>query len=380
MKRFLMLFMLLLPLGLMAQVDDMYFVPKKKKSQKVEEKEVQEFAVAQERVVLSLPKERDEDEYNRRPGTSVPEAEYYTDEADEYNDAETQKAEEDVEYIYSSRIVRFHNPRRVIVSSPWYWDVVYTSGVDNWVLYDDGIYWELSPVYDPWYTAWSWGGWGWSFAHCGWWGFHYYPYHWGYNWGYHHHHHFYPHWGGGFHNNHFAGGGHHSGRVPSISNLRNGGNSIARGTAIDSRSGARRGELSRGDFAQSNNRGVSIGQNRSSRGIGRVVERVTSVRRGADSKGTINRSNYRGVDGEQRQSSNKRVVRESSDKEKNYDRPSSTRNTSRSSNMERSSSSGRSNNSSFSSDRSRSSGSSFSRGGIGGGSRSSGGARGGGRR
>ncbi len=379
MRQFLLFLMLFLPLGLMAQVDDMYFVPKKKKAKEVETKD-NEFVTTQERIqAVQLP-ERDEDEYNRRP--AVADSEYND---DEYSDEEEyQEADEETaDYYYSSRIVRFHSPRRVIVSSPWYWDVVYTSDIDNWVLYDDGIYWELYPVYTPWYHAsWSWS-WGWPYhpwGHYDCWGHWHTPHYW---WHGGHHGHYHPHFGG-----HFAGGGHYrDGRIPPITNMR-GGTSIARGTTIERGSGARRGEFSEGGIAQSGNRGtISNSRNRGNNRTGTSVERTTTVRRGDASKRTNvgssdatrgqNRTNYRGVSGEQRPK--RTAVREGNSKrEKTYDRPSSTRTTTRSSKVERSSSS---NNRSSSSRSSFSSGSSRSSFGSGGGSRSGGGgSRGGGRR
>lgn len=390
MRRFLLFLMLFLPLGLMAQVDDMYFVPKKKKAKEVETKD-NEFVTTQERIQAAQLPQRDEDEYNRRP--SAADSEYYDDEYSEEEEYQEAAADEETaDYYYSSRIVRFHSPRRVIVSSPWYWDVVYTSDIDNWVLYDDGIYWELYPVYTPWYHAsWSWS-WGWpyySWGHYDCWGHWHTPHHWWHG-GYHGHYH--PHFGG-----HFAGGGHYrDGRVPPITNMR-GGTSIARGTSIERTGGARRGEFTQGGIAQSGNRGaVSTSRSRGSSRTGTSVERTGSVRRGDASRRTEgttvdatrgqNRTNYRGVGGEQRPK--RTAVRGGgNNREKTYDRPSSTRTTTRSSKVERSSSSSersKSSRSSFSSGSSRSSfgsGSSSrsggSRGGGGGASRSGGGSRGG---
>jgi len=178
-----------------------------------------------------------------------------------------------------------------------------------------------------------------------------------------------------------------------------GGTSIARGTSIERTGGARRGEFAQGGIAQSGNRGaVSTSRSRGSSRTGTSVERTGSVRRGDASRRTEgttvdatrgqNRTNYRGVGGEQRPK--RTAVRGGSNgnREKTYDRPSSTRTTTRSSKVERSSSSERSKSSrsSFSSGSSRSSfgsGSSSRGGGSrggGGGSRGGGGGSRGGRR
>lgn len=174
MRRVLFLLAALPLFTLQAQVNEMFYVPKK--------------TVKQENVAKALAAEndgwgvedngntRDVDEYNRRtPATvsasnvgSVLEAESY-----EYID-------EGTDYDYSTRIVRFHNPTTVVVSSPWYYDV-----------YPARYYYDYDYYYDS-YWDWSigWNRWGWGIS-AGW----HYPHHW--YWGcspyyyphYHHHHH-----------------------------------------------------------------------------------------------------------------------------------------------------------------------------------------------
>lgn len=391
MKQILTLVVLFaISIGVQAQVDDMYFVPKKKKVQQAEESSYG-FETTQQRI--TLPAERDADEYNRRPGAG--ETSYY-DENDEYESEEYGEEIDDTEYLYSSRIVRFHNPHRVIVSSPWYWDVVYTCGTDNWVIYDDGIYWEVYPTYTPWYyPTWSWNyGWGCHSPYLGvygYWNHWYSPHYWWHN---HHYGHFHHHWGG-YYDNHFAAGGRfRDGRIPPITDLRTG-NTIARGTNIERNNSVRRGELS-GSLAQSGNRGSLGAQSRGNNRNGTTVERGTVSRRGetagrTNNRGVIesdrqkrttnrgisserqNRTNRSTVNGaNERKTNNRGTVRQSNDKERNYDRPSSTRNTSRSTSVDRSSSG---------SSRSYSSGGGFNRSSGGGVSRGGGGgSRGGGRR
>lgn len=360
MKQILTLVMMLVvAIGAQAQVDDMYFVPKKKNVKTVEEDSSYSFETTQER--FTTP-ERDADEYNRRRSVSDTSDNY----DEEYGDEEYTSDDEDTEYLYSSRIVRFHNPHRVIVSSPWYWDVVYTSGVDNWVVYDDGIYWEVYPTYSSWYyPSWSWS-YGWA----------HYPYYWGpytcwsgwyaspHWWHHHYHGHFHHNWGGHYHHHFASGGRYRDGRIPPITNLRTG-NTVARGTDIERNNSLRRGDSS-----------DRLAQNRGGNRGGTKVERGTVSRRGEAG----NSGNNRGAVGERRKRSdrstvgssserrtnNRGTVRQNNDRERNYDRPSSTRNTQRSTSIERSSS----NNRSYSSGSSRS----------GGGSRSSGGGSRGGRR
>ena len=181
--------MAVLPLGAMAQVDDLYFVPKKKQAKKEVKATTSSNAVKAAPATVSTPQNGtnvvrigqksnivngiDEDEYNRRSTpTYSTEQEYTEEESYEYSDEQTyDETAIDGDYTYSSRIVRFHSPRRaVLLSSPLYWDVVYNSGLDNWTIYDDGIYWDVYPDYSyttfyssPWYYP----SWRWSYG-CGW--------------------------------------------------------------------------------------------------------------------------------------------------------------------------------------------------------------------
>ena len=200
------LMMLVLPLGIMAQVDDLYYVPKKKQAKKEVVVTTSNNVVKVAPATVATPQNGtnvvrvakksnivngiDEDEYNRRSTqpTYTPEQEYAEEEVYEYSDEQTYSDEPADDYTYSSRIVRFHSPRRaVMLSSPLYWDVVYNSGLNNWTIYDDGIYWDVytdygyTTYYSPWYysPSWSlrWGcGWGLSFG----WGYS----SWYWNWGY----------------------------------------------------------------------------------------------------------------------------------------------------------------------------------------------------
>ena len=307
----LLLLSLVLSAVAYAQVDDIYFVPKKEKKVAVERTNdiYDDYDTG-----VGIANTIDDDVYNRRVNVleeSVDDEEY--EESDLF-------ADED-EYEYSSRIVRFHSPHRVIVSSPWYWDVVYTSGSNNWVIYDDGIYWDLYPSY---YSSWYYPHWSWSMSWCG----GYYGWHFGYNNWWHHHHHYYPH-GGWYHNGHFAGVGHgiRDNRVPPIMDMRTGhlsqrGNTDGRGNnRIANTNGNTQRRPTGVNGANGNGQrrptGVS-GANSSGQ------RRPTGVS-GANGNGQRRpASTDKGGSNQRRPSSvNSKKEREN----KTYDRPSSTRNT-----------------------------------------------------
>ena len=113
MKNLILLLMMLVPIGTFAQVDDMYFIPKKKGKSTVVVSD--DSGSSQERFYTG-GQTMDVDAYNRRYNESDYETDYESDvtEYDDYSD-------DDTDYIYSSRIVRFHSPRKVLLSSPWYW-------------------------------------------------------------------------------------------------------------------------------------------------------------------------------------------------------------------------------------------------------------------
>ena len=310
------LMMLVLPAGIMAQVDDLYYVPTKKKLKKeVKATTNDPVKVAPATVstpsggtsvVRIAPKSNivngiDEDAYNRRSTTSAYSAgEEYTDgqvyEQEEYAD----ETASDADYTYSSRIVRFHSPRRaVVLSSPLYWDVVYNCGLDNWTIYDDGIYWDVYPDYSyssiyisPWYTpAWGWYrgcGWGLSFGwgHSSWY----------WNAGYHHSHWYYPHYplGGIHHHGHHIAGGswHHAfngGYRNATYSSRNGG---GREGYVPRASGPSRADVGvRAGTVARDNRNASTQSNRTVRGTNnsqRVYDRPSSTRNNVTRTGVTN--------------------------------------------------------------------------------------------
>ena len=131
--------------------------------------------------------ERDVDEYNRRGN-------YQVDDSLSSQVTSLESQEQQQEFKYTDRIVKYHNSKVIIDSRDAdlveiYYDRAPTINVIVETPYVYDPWW-----YDPWYRPWGWN-WGWSW---GWgyrpWGWHY-PYYdpwfhpWGPGWG--------PGWGGG---------------------------------------------------------------------------------------------------------------------------------------------------------------------------------------
>ena len=199
---------LVLPLNLLAQVDDAYFVPSKAKKKAAKERyqrDLEERAELQQleydRLVrmanqiadgefyedefdgeapdYHIGALRNEDEYNRRGVKNYAtlvngkDTIYYDEEEMEREAAARQQARDrntdiyaydDVDYDYASRLVRFHGG----LSSRYYWDYNY-----DWA-YDP--YYRLGWTYDPWYWDYYGPGWYyprpyysvWGWNHGGW--------------------------------------------------------------------------------------------------------------------------------------------------------------------------------------------------------------------
>lgn len=364
MKHFILSLMLMFAVGTAAQVDDMYFVPKKSEKNKIEEKSNTRMLTTQERISDDSRNIFDEDEYNRRGYLSSQnneEAEEYVYDDDEAFNSPAGTVEED--FSYSSRILRFHSPRAVMVSSPWYWDIVYTSGVDSWLVCDDGIYWDVYPTYN-YYSSWYYPSWSWSFSFG----------HWGYYNHYCWNHWYAPVWYGHyFPHNHWHGAHHgywggtasfRDNRRPPVIDVRTG-QVYASNNRGNRSSGRNKNVLqsgkvnsSRGDVSneQNNDKKSSyVRTGRTNRTTATGGQRVNSGennrrRTAVQNNNSSNRSNYRGVttDNTKRERRTDTQKNTSGSREKVYNRPSSTRSTSRSTNVERSSSNRRSS-SSFSS-------------------------------
>lgn len=433
--------MMSLPLLSMAQ-DDLYFVPKKKTEKKVTTGTPAKVVVEKEKApttVYAAPgatvvvkdvqgNVRDVDEYNRRYTSRDNTFEYendtlyieekpYSERGEWVNGFEGSQDD----YEYAMRIIRFRNPYFAIpVSSPLYWDVVYTLPSWEWNVFDDGLYAYVFPTYSnrlwwDWRWNYPWGS-SWSYSwYSPWWDSWYGPGYWGAGywggyWG-HHHHHWYPHW---HHHHHhgpwyagvggYWGGGHgrygssavrpgiHAGRYQSSINRNNlASSSSRRQVSTASRSGrdsntavrqSRRANgtnVSRGDANQQRVRRTTTGRVvRSASDNPNSVRPRTSAVRNRNGEATSVRD-AAGV----RRSNNNTYVRSTESRGSSYNRPSSTRSSvnnrsestyqrrssgnSSGNGSYRSSSSSRSSrdNSSYrsSSSSSRSSGSSFSSGG-----------------
>ena len=173
MKKLFLLLVLAYPLISVAQHDDIYFVPKKEKKTVVESKARDNSFVGLDDVEQSVYEDVDEV--------------YTTSESFDYSDDD---------FRYSTRIVRFRSPH-TLVGSTFYWDLTYNSGINDWMVYDDGYYLDIYPTYsNPVYYYprrshywWGWDNWYhhdfcwshnyWHYNHC-------YP---TYHWNMHHHHH-----------------------------------------------------------------------------------------------------------------------------------------------------------------------------------------------
>lgn len=202
MKKLLIFALAIVPMLVMAQ-DDMYFTASKKPKQQtqVDRTPARVETLKPVKVVDYHSNSRSEDEYNRRyvySGDYQNAGGLYADSLTAGMDSVDYANEYDLEdpeldYQFSRRLVRFHNPRIYALASPYYWDLYYGYGAWDY-LYD--------PYYDPWYYHYGWRyGWTWGPWDCwygGIWGWHH-PYAWSY-WGY----------GPGWHHP-VHGGWHHGG-------------------------------------------------------------------------------------------------------------------------------------------------------------------------
>lgn len=120
MKKIALLLMLLFPLAGIAQ-DDIYYVPQKAKKVLVVKSNEESYFV-------------DVDETASEVDEVVDEA-YYIDNPDYLFD----------DYKYSTRIIRFRNPNRLLGSGV-YWDLSYGYGVRDWLVYDNGYSIDIYPT------------------------------------------------------------------------------------------------------------------------------------------------------------------------------------------------------------------------------------------
>lgn len=286
MKNLVLILMLTFPLVVSAQFDDIYFVPKKEKKVVAEVVDENVFAY---------------DEYSVED--AAPSEEQY-----EYYDEE--------DFPYSTRIVRFRSPARLIGSS-LYWDLRYNCGIDDWLVYDNGYTLDIYPTYNNPYYYWSYAPynnwWYCSYNHWNdyYWGcHHYYP---SYHWYGHHHCHY-----GGFHPGYIA---HNSWRpqhkvqvdVPVNKSLNKGerktvANNSRRENSLGVPVNRGRSTLSGRPGAQAGNASVRTGQtNRpvSGNGVRTATVRPQSVGRGSANSAV--RQNRPGSQGENLQQKNRQT-------------------------------------------------------------------------
>ena len=275
-----MFLVLVSPLVATAQVDDVYFVPTKESEEKV--LVVKSTAEKYNIDNTSASSMRNVDEYNRRSTVYTNAPDEYIDE--NYTDEYVYEDDSYDDYSYSTRIIRFRNPRRAVYSSI-YWDLMYGCGINDWLIYDNGYSIDIYPTYNNPYYFWSdfafsWNPFSWySWHHAAHWGWHhpYYSHYYG---------HCYDHYYG--HHNHIAMRPNHNYWSPSRRNNRY----IPTNGAVG---GGRyeRGEGSRGNrVAASNNNNsgrVNLRGNAGNRG-----DKVASADRGTSNNNNSGRVNLRG--------------------------------------------------------------------------------------
>lgn len=276
-----MFLVLVSPLVAMAQVDDVYFVPTKENEEKV--LVVKSTAEKYNIDNTSASSMRNVDEYNRRSTAYTNAPDEYIDE--NYTDEYVYEDDSYDDYSYSTRIIRFRNPRRAVYSSI-YWDPMYGCGINDWLIYDNGYSIDIYPTYNNPYYFWSdfafsWNPFSWyswhSWHHAAHWGWHhpYYSHYYG---------HCYDHYYG--HHNHIAMRPNHNYWSPSRRNTRY----IPTNGAVGGR--YERGEGSRGNrVAASNNN--SSGRVNLRGNTGNRSDKVASADRGTSNNNNSGRVNLR---------------------------------------------------------------------------------------
>ncbi|MBP5776234.1 MAG: hypothetical protein J6W56_01675 [Prevotella sp.] len=215
MKKLLLISMLIgaMPLSMLAQDDDLYFVPKKKSV----EKSVVEDNVSQP-VVTYTDNSRSIDEYNRRMKSSYQVIDGDTTKCDSLKsdiiDFTAEKGvypdsvkEESEDFEITKKLSRFDDYSLADNAAFW---AGYQAGLDTWGWHSPWYYSRYGWYggwYDPWYSPYYYSSWRygwydpWYYSYYGWydpWYYGYYgygyPYYYGWN---------YPYWGGGY----YIGGG-----------------------------------------------------------------------------------------------------------------------------------------------------------------------------
>lgn len=149
--------------------DDVYYNPKKDKSQEVVTKQKQK-----ESTYIANMADMDVDAYNRRG------QQYYVSEIDTIGS----RVENGEDFVYTQQIQKYYNPTIVVDNAKTLGDVLSNAyGNVDIVINDNGL-----PIFSPWYgwnysyySPWSWGfnigPWGWSIGYNPWY------WNWGPSWG-----------------------------------------------------------------------------------------------------------------------------------------------------------------------------------------------------
>ena len=182
MKKFILLTVVAaLPIGLMAQDDDMYFVPTKEN-------------VAKEAKTYGMPRDtyyagsqRSVDEYNRRAWSSVTPIDSAGNDIIDFSAVRGVYPDSTVayenDYKYTKRLSRFDGYTSTSEaywdgyrdgrwSSPWYYSSYYT-WYDPWY-WNDPWYYGYYGYYGGWYSPWYYGGYYRPWRYWGWYGPRYY--------------------------------------------------------------------------------------------------------------------------------------------------------------------------------------------------------------
>ena len=362
------LLMVCLPFMALAQSgnDDLYYIPKKKKTEKVQAKTVvktEQTSVMGNGTQVTAPivvrdvngNTRDLDEYNRRYSSRENEFTYendtlYIQEKPYLEQGEWvngfQGSQDD--YDYAMRIIRFRSPSfAVSVSSPYYWDIISLGYSSNWNVFDTGMYAFAFPTFA--------NNWWWDWRYNSAFSIRYYPSNWlyrshwcysydWYGWGhypYHTHHSpwhgFHPHyahggWGGYWGNNHGWHGssahnpGIHAGRytdnyrgssMPGRTQVNRGDRASRNDYLNNRRTGRNDQTVNRGNAGSVRNSSGRVVTSRNSTSSVRPNRSATQSRSGqAVSSGTSGGSRSSGV-----------YTRSAQGKSSSYNRASSTRST-----------------------------------------------------
>lgn len=281
-----MFLVLVSPLVATAQVDDVYFVPTKENEEKV--LVVKSTAEKYNIDNTSESSMRNVDEYNRRSTAYTNAPDEYIDE--NYTDEYVYEDDSYDDYSYSTRIIRFRNPRRAVYSSI-YWDLMYGCGINDWLIYDNGYSIDIYPTYNNPFFFWSDFAFSWNpFSWYSWHSWHswHHAAHWGWHHPYYSHYygHCYDHYYG--HHNHIAMHPNHNYWSPSRRNNR----------YIPTNGAVGGGRYERGNGSRGNRVAVSD-KNNSGRvnlrgNAGNRSDKVASADRGTSNNNNSGRVNLRG--------------------------------------------------------------------------------------